>query len=357
MKPSLGFWGYRRAVWKISLRQRYLRFYLRFLFPLRNPAVPRQGDKLFKLISSPEKKNTRLILMFGRYWNKPLEETLKGVVVPEGWEVTNDRSRMEKAAAVVFHVPEIRSLRGLSHLPGQLWVGCSQESRVHRPYQTFWDRFDLTMTFRRDADVFFGYLPELHKLQAQPAPKAERANVSFFASNWLEYSGRTRYVAGLMRYLEVHSYGKCLNNCPLSNDRGEKTKLEIIARYKFNLAFENAIEEDYVTEKFFEPLIAGTVPVYLGAPNVEEFAPGDCCYIDVRKFPDPRDLAEYLSFLAGNDAAYGEFLAWRSRPLRPAFRKLAERAGRNPFSLLFQKIQERKSGSACPGGSPEIFHG
>jgi hypothetical protein len=80
-----------------------------------------------------------------------------------------------------------------------------------------------------------------------------------------------------MRYLQVHSYGKCLNNRALLEDTGRQTKLDKVARYKFTLAFENSLTRDYVTEKSFDPLIAGSVPVYLGAPNIEEFAPGKHC--------------------------------------------------------------------------------
>lgn len=38
------------------------------------------------------------------------------------------------------------------------------------------------------------------------------------------------------------------------------------------MAFENVIAMDYVTEKFYDPLIAGSVLVYLGAPNIADFA-------------------------------------------------------------------------------------
>ena len=105
--------------------------------------------------------------------------------------------------------------------------------------------------------------------------------VVFFASNYNERSGRTRYVVELMRYLDVHSYGKCLRNNQLPAERDNRQgKLDTMATYKFTLAFENAIANDYVTEKFFEPLAAGSVPVYLGAPNIEEYAPGENCFIN-----------------------------------------------------------------------------
>jgi len=34
-------------------------------------------------------------------------------------------------------------------------------------------------------------------------------------------------------------------------------KVEALKHYKFSLAFENSNEEDYVTEKFFQSLVAG----------------------------------------------------------------------------------------------------
>jgi hypothetical protein len=43
-------------------------------------------------------------------------------------------------------------------------------------------------------------------------------------------------------------------------DHGGKTKLDTMARYKFYLAFENNNNVDYVTEKYFQALMMGTVP-------------------------------------------------------------------------------------------------
>jgi hypothetical protein len=42
---------------------------------------------------------------------------------------------------------------------------------------------------------------------------------------------------------------------------------------QFGLAIENTRDPDYITEKLFEVLESGAVPVYLGAPNWREFVP------------------------------------------------------------------------------------
>ena len=48
----------------------------------------------------------------------------------------------------------------------------------------------------------------------------------------------------------------------------DDTFLRLVSRYKFTLAFENAIADDYITEKLWRPLKLGSVPVYFGSPSV-----------------------------------------------------------------------------------------
>lgn len=50
---------------------------------------------------------------------------------------------------------------------------------------------------------------------------------------------------------------------------------DLLRKYKFVLAFENSATKDYVTEKFFDALDAGAVPVVYGAPNIHDFEPGE----------------------------------------------------------------------------------
>ena len=42
-----------------------------------------------------------------------------------------------------------------------------------------------------------------------------------------------------------------------------------MAKYKFTIAFENAIGEDYITEKLWRPLQLGSIPIYMGSPSVK----------------------------------------------------------------------------------------
>lgn len=89
-------------------------------------------------------------------------------------------------------------------------------------------------------------------------------------------SERDSYVQELMNYINIDSYGKCLNNKQLPvhlNDPAENMNdaefLKLMAKYKFTIAFENAIGEDYMTEKLWRPLHLGSIPIYIGSPSVK----------------------------------------------------------------------------------------
>jgi hypothetical protein len=259
-------------------------------------------------------------------------------------ELTSDRARLGDANAVVFHIPTLREPLPVTKRRGQKWVALSMESDVNYPQLKdphFMRQFDLTMTYRLDADIrspYFG--PEVVvQLCTPPQEKTAAAPAVYFASNARDRSGRTQYVSALMHYISVDSYGRCLQNRTLENDTGRQTKLDTIARYKFTLAFENSIAQDYVTEKFFDPLIVGSVPVYLGAPNIAELAPADRCFINVADFPGPRELAAYLQRLDRHDALYAEYLAWKDTGLRKEFLQLAAYQEIHPLCRLCMRVR------------------
>ena len=87
--------------------------------------------------------------------------------------------------------------------------------------------------------------------------------------------------------------------------------LEMLERkYKFYLSFENAVCEDYITEKFFKVLNYNLVPIVLGGANYSKFAPPNS-FIDVRNFKSVAKLAKYLNFLDKNETAYAEYFEWK----------------------------------------------
>jgi hypothetical protein len=271
-----------------------------------------------------------------------------------GCAYTVNRQYADKAAAVVFHIPTLWQLPRIKPR-GQLWVGWSMESEANYPQLVdpgVVARLDLMMSYRLDSDIPTTYVTrgQVLDLTLPPDEKSSERLCAVLISHKDRLSGRVAYVQELMRYMDVHSYGKVLNNRMFPwQDEGSASKQKLLRSYKFALAFENSICRDYVTEKLFDPLMAGCVPVYRGASNVEDFLPGDHCYINTADFASPRHLADFLLHLDSDDKAYADYFAWKAQPLRPGFLRLQEQAKQSVGMRLCQLIRARMG--------PEQFRG
>lgn len=71
------------------------------------------------------------------------------------------------------------------------------------------------------------------------------------------------------------------------------SKFKVFSNYDFCLCFENMIMEGYVTEKIFDCMYAGAVPIYWGAPDVGDYIPQGT-FIDVRDFSSWDELANHI---------------------------------------------------------------
>ena len=74
--------------------------------------------------------------------------------------------------------------------------------------------------------------------------------------------------------------------------------------------------------EFSQAILAGTVPVVLGAPNVDAFAPVRDAFINARDFDSVQQLVGFLEDISANDAMYEEFFDWKQEHggnLPPAF--------------------------------------
>jgi hypothetical protein len=72
-------------------------------------------------------------------------------------------------------------------------------------------------------------------------------------------------------------------------------KKDVLLRSRFNLCYENTRgSRGYMSEKLFDALSTGSVPVYWGAPNVLEYVPSHC-FIDRRNFSSNAELHKFLS--------------------------------------------------------------
>ena len=101
-------------------------------------------------------------------------------------------------------------------------------------------------------------------------------------------------------------WDKCKTPSVLKANKGPvKSKAETYANYRFAFAIENTgNEKGAVTEKMFDAMAAGCVPVYLGAPNVTDYVPANC-FVDMRDFDSVEKLWEFLG--AMDEGAYEKY--------------------------------------------------
>jgi hypothetical protein len=191
--------------------------------------------------------------------------------------------------------------------------------------------FDLTASTMLNSDAPMIYLSwaEYGIMEPlQPKPARGAVFIAAFISNCGASNHRLEYLQEMMKHVQVDSYGACANN-KHGGEKGSKggwfkSKLELLRKYKFTLAFENGNIIDYVSEKLFMPLVAGSVPVVMGAPNAIDYAPSDHSIIETKDFASAKALAEYLKFLDENDDEYQKYLDWKREGLSRKFKAIAD---------------------------------
>ena len=121
--------------------------------------------------------------------------------------------------------------------------------------------------------------------------------------------------------------------------RGPVTsKLEALSRYRYSLVIENMQLDGWITEKIFDCMRAGCVPVYLGAPDVDRWVPSEC-FVDMRQFAGYSELRAYLHSLGERQVrAYRE--AGRELLASERFRPFTKDA----FAEVFARIVSQDAG-------------
>lgn len=138
--------------------------------------------------------------------------------------------------------------------------------------------------------------------------------VLFMARNCHSNNHREDIVKSMMKRNIIHSASSCLRNIQ-SLDSPGISKVKIMARYKFYAAFENGNSEDYITEKLWLALEAGTLPIFYGSHSVYKFIPDKNAIINIDDFNTVDDLVDYILYLTTNNTAYELHHAWRHNPL------------------------------------------
>ncbi|XP_063366365.1 alpha-(1,3)-fucosyltransferase C-like [Cydia amplana] len=135
---------------------------------------------------------------------------------------------------------------------------------------------------------------------------------AWFVSHCKTKSKRENLASDLNKYLEMYNftidiYGLCGKHACPKDDLN--TCLQMLqTEYYFYLAFENSLDEDYVTEKVLNALNYYTVPIVYGGADYSRFLPPDS-YIDANKMT-PAALASMMIEISKDPATYYAYFGW-----------------------------------------------
>ena len=184
------------------------------------------------------------------------------------------------------------------------------------------------------------------------------------------YSGRIETAQWFYRNSTIpfDVYGKPPFELP--NYRGiipDGEKLSVLKQYRFSLCFENTnhpvLSAGYITEKILDCFETRTIPIYLGACNIEKYIPEDC-FIDYRKFSTLFDLESYLKTMSDKEyqrlisaidqwIAEGNFQKYTNQPFFNAIAQLCAEASGKSLGALFNGEKNWREGEAVSSTANE----
>ena len=122
---------------------------------------------------------------------------------------------------------------------------------------------------------------------------------SFVYSNYRGEKARHELFHTLSTYKKVNAGGSYLNNVggPIAN------KLAFEKKHKFSIACENSSRSGYTTEKIIGSLMAGTIPIYWGDPDIgKQF--NEKRFINCHRYNNFNEILDRIKEIDADDELY-----------------------------------------------------
>eukprot|EP01006_Ploeotia_vitrea_P054094 TRINITY_DN67850_c4_g1_i1.p1 TRINITY_DN67850_c4_g1~~TRINITY_DN67850_c4_g1_i1.p1 ORF type:complete len:458 (+),score=38.59 TRINITY_DN67850_c4_g1_i1:88-1461(+) len=247
-------------------------------------------------------------------------------------EFTTAKKRAEEATAIVWHSADMShkyhdALMPRIRLGWQVYVFNSHESPAQlkasgKRLDSYKGFFNWTMTYRSSSDVWtpygtWEYLVANFEAQKQwRVPMHQKNNkIAWLVSGCNKNLPRHKYVRELLVHRTVDVFGQCGEELASCTWDEHGCVGRVVGGYRYYLAFESHLCEDYITEKFwFNALLFAVLPIVMGPDRAtyEKVAPPHS-FIHVSDFEGPKQLAEYLDHLDSNQTAYEEYFKWHNQ--------------------------------------------
>ena len=322
--------------------------------------------------------NSSVHLVFLRpTWVKPTEGEMRSenCDIPCFYSGDNSPEAIRRSSAVIFLLYRLQAIpwntRATSSDPdvilkkrgvdpsGVIKVGMSMESTANcRDQFDVISKYDIEFSYRKTSDVFIPYFefPRFNLLRPVPKWHERHSAVVFVANNCNTRSHRAEFVTLLQKYVQVDSVSGCLHNKDWPQDIPKSDKIGLLERYKVYIAAENSIDNDYVSEKVYRGLVAGAVPIYLGAPNVEEYIPSNSTIIVPKNFTknDISILATVVKKIFNDEAEYERWISFKHHNYENWFKKRFSFTQVDYFCRLCRRVLAQREGYSWDHDSQQI---
>lgn len=143
---------------------------------------------------------------------------------------------------------------------------------------------------KRSSSLRLAQRQQLHDTRLEAILALSSANMlSIYGSGWDQLSVLPSAWQQRLAKIQLPYYGKV------------DDKHHLQSEFRFALCFENIASPGYVTEKIIEALVAGALPVYLGAPDIADYVPSEA-FIDAGQLSSMAELPEMLKAISAGEA-------------------------------------------------------
>ena len=208
--------------------------------------------------------------------------------------------------------------------PRQVWIMIQWEStQMHAtPAQTnapvyAKNKINCTMSYSKNADIYLPY-GRLRQLPKERRPhwnyfqiaKSISKDAVWVVSHCNRYSRRETYVEILKQYISVDILGGCGEKWDCGRRLINNECFDMLnTTYRYYLAFENSIRQEYITEKFFENYKYYILQVVRGdKPSNRPINISQEAYIRANDFKNAYELGNFLKELSSNPNRYASML-------------------------------------------------
>jgi len=159
-------------------------------------------------------------------------------------------------------------------------------------------------TYSKDAKERVAFFKELTKYKSIDAPGKSMNNMHPIITQKHKYL--IKPIQALEKSLTKKNTLSALISRHIGNWREDVINFQ--KQYKFTIAFENSSYPGYTTEKIYHPMLANSIPIYWGNPEIERDF-NEKSFINYHKHNDLKKTADVVIDLDTNDKKYIKMLA------------------------------------------------